>query len=201
LYDEAIAAHAEARRLDPHIATSLLATLLLTDDIDSVSSAGVVAGGADEGIKVMALGLAGRYDEARQLLTAIREALTLPTFRVWSDYLMAWLDRRPDEMLSHINVLEGVNIQFDPEAIFLEGWLLSEAGALDEGLAHLQRAVTKGYYPALTLARSRHFDPLRSNPVFRDLLADAQAGRDRALAAFREAGGERLLGRQPLRAA
>ena len=201
LFDEAIAAHAEARRLDPHIPTSLLATLLLTDDTESVSSAGVVPGGADEGIKVMALGLAGRYDEARQLLTTIREALTLPTFRVWSEYLMAWLNRRPDEMLRHIDVLEGVNIQFDPEAIFLEGWLLSEAGALDAGLAHLQRAVAKGYYPVLTLTRSRHFDPLRSNPMFRSALADAQAGRDRALVAFREAGGERLLGRQPLRAA
>ena len=201
LFDEAIAAHAEARRLDPHISTSLLATLLLTDDTENVSSASVVPGGADEGIKVMALGLAGRYDEARQLLASIREALTLPTFRVWSDYLMAWLNRRPDEMLDHINVLEGVKIQFDPEALFLEGWLLSEAGALDTGLAHLQRAVAKGYYPVLTLTRSRHFDPLRSNPVFRTLLADAQAGRDRALVAFRDAGGERLLGRQPLRAA
>jgi non-specific serine/threonine protein kinase len=201
LYDEAIAAHAEARRLDPHVATSLLATLILTDDIESVSSASVITGGADEGIKVMALGLAGRYDEARQLLVAIRDGLTLPTFRVWSDYLMAWLNRRPEEMLRNIDILEGVKVQSDPEAIFLEGWLLSEAGALDEGLAHLQRAVAKGYYPARTLARSRHFDPLRSNPVFGAVLADAEAGRDRALAAFREAGGDRLLGRQPVRAA
>jgi hypothetical protein len=94
-----------------------------------------------------------------------------------------------------------VNIQFDPEAIFLEGWLLTEAGALDDGLAHLQLAIGKRYFAATTLVRSRHFDPLRSNPAFRAVLADAEAGRDRALAAFREAGGERLLGRHPVRAA
>jgi non-specific serine/threonine protein kinase len=201
LYDEAIAAHAEARRLDPHIATSLLATLLMTGDADAISDAGAVAGGADEGIRVMGLGLAGRDDEARQLLATLRESMTLPTFLVWSDYLRAWLDRRPDEMLRHIATLARVNIQFDPEAIFIEGWLLCDAGAPDEGLAHVQKAVAHGYFAAPTLARSHHFDALRSNAVFRAVLADAQAGRDRALAAFREAGGERLLGRQPVRAA
>ncbi|MGH9238547.1 MAG: protein kinase domain-containing protein [Vicinamibacterales bacterium] len=201
LYDEAIAAHAEARRLDPHIATSLLATLLLTDNVDSLSGVETVTGGADDGIRVMALGLAGRHEEARHLLNDLRDTLTLPTFRVWWDYLMAWLDRRPADMLQHINILAGVKIQFDPEAIFLEGWMLCEAGAIDAGLSHLTHAVAKGYFAVPTLARSRHFDPLRSNPVFRAVLADAEAGRDRALAAFREAGGERLLGRPPLRAA
>jgi serine/threonine protein kinase/tetratricopeptide (TPR) repeat protein len=201
LYDEAIAAHAEARRLDPHIATSLLATLLMTANVDSLSGVETVTGGADDGIRVMALGLAGRHDEARMLLNELRETITLPTFRVWWDYLMAWLDRRPADMLNHINILAGVKIQFDPEAIFLEGWMLCEVGALDAGLGHLKHAVAKGYFAAPTLARSRHFDPLRSDPVFRALFADAEAGRDRALAAFREAGGERLLGHQPLRAA
>jgi len=201
LYDEAIAAHAEARRLDPHIATSLLQTLLMADDIESLSAAETITGGADDGIRVMGLGLAGRHDEARRLLNSLRETMSLPTFQIWWDYLMAWLDRRPDEMRRHLAAMKTVNIQFDPEAIFLEGWLLTEAGALDDGLAHLQLAIGKRYFAATTLVRSRHFDPLRSNPAFRAVLADAEAGRDRALAAFREAGGERLLGRHPVRAA
>ena len=201
LYDEAIAAHAEARRLDPHIATSLLQTLLMTDDIESLSGVETVTGGADDGIRVMGLGLAGRHDEARRLLNSLRETMPLPTFQIWWNYLMAWLDRRPDEMRRHLAAMKTVNIQFDPEAIFLEGWLLAEAGALDDGLAHLQLAIGKRYFAATTLARSRHFDPLRSNPAFQAVLASAEAGRDRALAAFREAGGERLLGRQPVRAA
>ena len=56
-------------------------------------------------------------------------------------------------------------------------------------------AVAKGYFAAPTLAHARQFDPLRDNPVFQKALADAQAGSARALAAFREAGGERLLGK------
>ena len=46
---------------------------------------------------------------------------------------------------------------------------------------------------APTLADSRHFDALRDNPVFQAVLAEAEAGRQRALAAFRDAGGDRLL--------
>jgi hypothetical protein len=47
---------------------------------------------------------------------------------------------------------------------------------------------------APTLAGRPHFDALRAEPAFRALLDEAEAGRQRALAAFREAGGERLVG-------
>jgi hypothetical protein len=47
---------------------------------------------------------------------------------------------------------------------------------------------------AATLAERPQFDALRGDPAFQKLLADAQAGHAKALAAFREAGGERLLG-------
>jgi hypothetical protein len=68
-------------------------------------------------------------------------------------------------------------------------------GAHEEGIRHLQRAVAKGYFAALTLARSRCFDNIRSHPAFVAVQAEAEAGRQRALTAFRDAGGERLLGR------
>jgi hypothetical protein len=48
---------------------------------------------------------------------------------------------------------------------------------------------------AATLSDSREFDPLRSVPAFQALLLEAEAGHQRTLAAFREAGGEQLLGR------
>jgi hypothetical protein len=88
-----------------------------------------------------------------------------------------------------------LKIQDDPEAIFLEGWLLCDLDEHERGLRHLQRAVAKGYFRAPTLAGSRQFDALRSLPAFQTLLAEAEAGSRQALAAFREAGGEPLLGR------
>ena len=63
-----------------------------------------------------------------------------------------------------------------------------------KGLDYLRRAVAKGYFVTRTLSASRQFDALRSDPVFVDLSRDAEAGRQQALAAFRAAGGERLLG-------
>jgi hypothetical protein len=83
----------------------------------------------------------------------------------------------------------------DPEAIFQEGWLLCDVGEHQRGLAQLQRAVGNGYFVSPTLTRSPQFDALRSDPAFARLLSEAEAGRQRARTAFREAGGERLLGR------
>jgi hypothetical protein len=56
--------------------------------------------------------------------------------------------------------------------------------------------VTKGYWVAPTLERSPEFEALRGNLEFDAVLVEAAAGRERAAAAFKEAGGERLLGRR-----
>jgi eukaryotic-like serine/threonine-protein kinase len=201
LFDQAIAAHEEARRLDPNVPTSYEQTLLMMGDIDrllAVQRSPALAG-IDNGIRIIGLGLAGRVDETRDLLArmgeAARQAPHIQAFQGWTDYLTAWLDRRPQDMYARMSSLTTLKIQEDPEAIFQEGWLLCDAGELREGLDHLRRAVDKGYFVAPTLAGRPQFDALRGDPAFQAVLADAEAGRARALAAFREAGGERLLGR------
>jgi hypothetical protein len=128
-------------------------------------------------------------------METLREQLRLPAFQVWGRYLMAWLRRDVDEMLLHMRNLGAYKVQNDPEAIFLQGWMACDVGQYDVGLEYLQRAVARGYSAAPTLADSRHFDPLRSSPLFMSTQADAEAGRRHAVVAFREAGGERLLGR------
>jgi TolB-like protein len=197
LYEESLAAHDEARRLDPNVPTSLEQTLLMTGDLERLLAVEPppVAAGADEGIRVIGLGLAGRRDEARRVLRDMRGALTIPAFESWTKYMMDWLDRRSADMLAGLSALVGLKIQDDPEAIFLEGWMLCEVGEHQQGLGYLRRAIDQGYFAVPTLAGSHHFDALRSDPTFQALLADAETGRRDALNAFREAGGERLLGR------
>jgi TolB-like protein len=196
LYDEALAAHAEARRLDPNVPTSLDQTLLMTGDIERLMSSEmpVIIAGGDEGIRVIGLGLAGRRDEAREKLLNMRRASHLPAFRSWTEYLMAWLDRRPDGMVDDPS-LGKLKIDDDPEAIFQEGWLLCDAGDYERGLDYLRRAVSKGYFVAPTLSGRPQFDSLRGRSDFQAILAEAEEGRRRALGAFVEAGGNRLLGR------
>jgi eukaryotic-like serine/threonine-protein kinase len=197
LYEQSIAAHAEARRLDPNVHTSLEQTLLMTGDIDrlmAIEPPAVVAG-ADDGIRVIGLGLAGRRDEAKRRLDAMRQQPSrIPTFQTWIEYLDTWLNRRADEMLDRLSVFRPLKIHDDPEAIFQEGWLLCDVGQHDRGIPYLRRAVDKAYFAAPALAGRPHFDALRGRADFEAILADAEVGRRRALAAFRDAGGDRLLG-------
>jgi hypothetical protein len=195
LYEQSIAAHAEARRLDPNVPTSFEQTLLMAGDIDRLLAVDqpLVVAGADDGIRVIGLGLAGRRDEAREKLLGMRRASHIPAFQAWIEYLMAWLERRREGMVL-LPGLRQLKIQDDPEAIFQEGWLLCDVGQHQEGLDWLRRAVAKGYFVAPTLLGRPQFDALRNDAAFKAILADAEAGREQALAAFQSAGGERLLG-------
>src|SRR5262249_6156221 len=143
LYDQAIAAHEEARRLDPNVPTSIEQTILMTGDVEALRAAEQrpIGGSGDEGIRVIALGLAGRRDEARARLRNIRGMRAVPAFQPWTQYLMSWLDGRVDEMSRKMLDVGRVMIREDPEAIFQEGWLLCDVCAYDRGLPHLRRAV------------------------------------------------------------
>jgi non-specific serine/threonine protein kinase len=197
LYEQSIAAHHEARRLDPHVPTSVEQTMLMQGEIERLAGDGPsTAAEGDDAIRVIALGLAGRHDEARQALEDLRRASQIEAFQTWADLLTAWLDRRPADMVAFGAAgLGGLRIMEDPEAVFQLGWLLCDAGDGEHGLDALRRAVANGYHVAPTLTGSRSFDALRDRPAFQALVADAEAGRARALAAFRDHGGERLLGR------
>ena len=89
LNEESLAAHAEARRLDPNVPTSFEQTLLMAGQIDRLITAESphVIAGADDGIRVIGLGLAGRRDEARALLIRMGETSRIPLFRAWIEVL------------------------------------------------------------------------------------------------------------------
>ena len=153
-------------------------------------------GGGDYGIKIIGLGLAGRRDEARAVLSTMNLMARIPTFHVWTSYLHAWLERRIPDMLEVRKALSSLKVMDDPEAIFQEGLLLCDVGEFGVGLDHVRRAFNKGYYVAAVLEGRPQFDAIRDQAAFQAVLATAREGRDAALAAFREAGGERLLGRR-----
>ena len=199
LYDESIAVHAEARRLDPNVPTSIGQTLFMTGDFERLLAVEPppLGTGGDGWIqaRVTGLGLTGRRDESRHLLAEMRQVPRVTAFQAWGDFLMAWLDRSPTDMLAGLSDLGPLKLHDDPEFVFRVGWLLCDVGEHEQGLLYLRRALTKAYFVAPTLSASRSFDPLRSDSRFQAILAEAEVGRQQALAAFREAGGERLLGR------
>ncbi len=196
LYDESIGAHAEALRLDPNVPTSVEQTLLMMGDIDRLQGIRqpLLIAGADDGIRVIGLGLSGQREAARRALAEMRRIPRIPAFRSWTELLMAWIDRRPADVLAGLEGLRGLKVQDDPEAIFQEGWLLCDLGEYQEGLRLVRRAVAKGYFVSRTLANRPEFDALRGDESFQAIVSEAEECRQRALEAFREAGGARLLG-------
>lgn len=194
LLDQSIAAHREARRLDPNIPTSYQQTVLLAVDLERLLGYPLGAGG-DGLVRVIALGFANRREEALSALLEVRRQVHTPAFADYTRFVEAWLARRPAEMRSVRPKLDHLKIVDDPESAFQEGWMFCDAGDLAHGMECLKRALDRNYFAALTLFRSPAFDPLRTDVEFKDLLARAEAGRDKALEAFRESGGEVLLGR------
>jgi TolB-like protein len=196
LLEQSIAAHREARRLDPNIPTSVEQTILMTGDLEGLLAVEKRPGGGsgDDVIRAIGLGLAGRRDEARVVLEGIRRASPLPAFGVWTDTLLAWLDRRAVDLVAGAAQLGALGIMADPEAIFQEAWLMCDGGQHARALPRLEQAVALGYAVAPTLAGRPAFDALREDGAFRALLARAEAARAAALAAFREHGGAKLLG-------
>jgi TolB-like protein len=201
LYDESIAAHVEARRLDPGVPTSLGHTLLLAGDLERLLTLERPPHGTSSHewlhCRATGLGLAGRRAEARQWLVELRDAPRVDAFTTTADLLIAWSDRRPMDMLVAVSAPGALTLYEDPEFFFRVGWLLCDLGEYEQGLVYLRRALTKSYFAAPTLSTSPSFDPLRREPIFQAILADADEGRRLALTTFREAGGERLLGHGP----
>ena len=196
LFEQSFAAHQEARRLDPNVPTSIEQTIQMTADFETYFGLGhePPATGGDEVIRVVSLGLVGRLEEARAELIHLEQTRRIPAFQPWLKFLMAWLERKPDEMRRTREALRPLLVMSDPEATFQEAWLYTDAGDVEHGLGLIRHAIEREYLPVPTLKKARAFQPLRETSAFRALLAEAEARRDRALAAFREAGGDRLLG-------
>ncbi len=170
----------------------------MTGDIDALLAmqAPTLIAGADDGIRVIAPGPGRTSRRGRVRLAAMRESSRIPLFVGWMDYIAAWLDGSARNVTEEIERagLGILKIQDDPEAIFQEGWLSATSASTSAGSPISSGRSAKGYFVAPTLTRWPQFDALRGEPRFQALLAPAEAGRARALAAFREAGGERLLG-------
>jgi serine/threonine protein kinase/tetratricopeptide (TPR) repeat protein len=198
LFEQAIDAHAEARRLDPNVPSTIEQTILMTGDIDRLLALGPKTSntGGDQGIMVIGLGLAGRLDEARDMLLNMTRMARIPMFHVWMSYMQAWIDRRVPDMIAAQASISEVKIMSDPEAMFQIGTLFCDVGEFASGLPYIERAIAKGYYVVQSLERRTQFAAVRHQPAFEAILAAAQEGRTRSLAAFRDAGGERLLGRR-----
>ncbi len=189
LLNASVAAHEEARRLDPRIPTSVVNAYLMLGDYERILR---LDEGVDPDSKVMALYRLGRGDEA---LAAWQRAPAdaPPTYKAWDEMMVACLSDGPGAREA-AEYAVGRMSWSDPEGYTSGGIILAKLGSYDLALHALRRAVDGGYTVVDPLLHDPWLDPLRDNPRFTEIVRNAQARRDEALAVFRAEGGERLLG-------
>ena len=85
LFEASLAAHAEGRRLDPNLATSVGQTMLLSGDIERLVATMNPAptGDGDPGTLVIGLGMAGRRSEALHVLAGMKSQPQISSYKRW----------------------------------------------------------------------------------------------------------------------
>ncbi len=189
LLDASLAAHREAQRLDPHLPTGVVHTLWQLGDFERLLALGDGEGRTARSFALLAL---GRREEALQEWESVAA-----TFDTQSPLIREWIDPVRDFLTlseaSRPAVFKNLDGAFDPEEIFFVGTQAARLG-MPEAIEILGRAVDGGYPCWDALVRHPWIAPVREQPGFADVVSRAELGRQRAEAAFREAGGQTLLG-------
>jgi hypothetical protein len=150
------------------------------------------SGNEGEASHTFALLAQGRQAEAIAVWDRLAGTLTprTPPVQDWLDGVRDFLTLSDRSREAVFKNLDGA---FDPEEIFFVGTQAARLG-MPEAVEMLGRAVDAGYAGRDALVGHPWMDPVRDQPGFAEVLRRAAEGRARALAAFRAAGGETLLG-------
>ena len=191
LFEASLAAHHEARRLDPNVATGVEYTLaLLARNADQASDLLLRHTGSPD--THFALAAIGDAETAKRALDALDLRLVPPAFRLSVDAVFASYNLPAAEAVKMIESAMASHV--DPEALFLFGAMLIRVGEPDRGLEVSANAVRSGYTPALTIAQNHTFDPVRGPELFRKMEDEARAAMLAAQKIFEAAGGPEMLG-------
>ena len=192
LFDASVAAHEEATRLDPNVATGVEYTVAqIHQDSPHVMDLMPVRGRSNLGWQFV-VGALSDTETAKQIFASVAIDQVPPAFRRSYEAVVTLHTRGIEETARGID--EALAIHTDPEAIFIFGAMFIRIGKIDRGLAIAASAVRMGYAPALTLANGRIFDAVRDTPTFTAMQEDAFRQMHAAQQMFEAAGGPEMLG-------
>jgi len=190
LLQAALAAHHEARRLDPLIPTSVSHTYFMLGEYQKA----LESAGDDFGYFLgLALALLGRTDEAVSILREKEQLHTPHLGRLYLISLRALLETQREESLQASQELMKATFR-DPEGMYYLARQLSYLGQEAPALEMMSRAIAQGFFCYPAMVRDPWLDPLRGHPDFTALLASAHRLSREAAALFFEAGGDSILG-------
>ena len=190
LFEASEAAHREARRLDPHISTSVVYTWWARGEMARLVDADETTDAGDFELRAMALVALGREMDAVRVLTQDRGKLA-PLFANVVVGFRGLIEHGSDALARWAAFID---THTDPEALFIYAGAQAHFGDTERGLERLRRSVEGGYSVAEALRSHPWLERLRGSTEFDRLVALAESRQQQALAAFRDAGGEALLG-------
>ncbi|MEK7403223.1 MAG: protein kinase [Gemmatimonadota bacterium] len=194
LLGASVAAHEEARRLDPAVPTSVEFTYLALDDQPRLKDLALrAASDSAKGAYAYMLLFHGRHDEMRQLL-AQTDLRHLP--HGYQGIIRA-LEKPLSDAQGTLTALDEaltVGASNDPEAVFLYGMVAAALQAHDRGLESVIKAVQRGFTPVRTMETAPALAPVRQRMAFADALEVVRRRQRIALAVFERGDGPSLLG-------
>jgi DNA-binding winged helix-turn-helix (wHTH) protein/tetratricopeptide (TPR) repeat protein len=189
LLDASAAADARARRLEPHIRTSVAHTWFLRGDYDRLAALKLAE---NPYIGAIALAALGRGGEAVAALQAL-EATTRTRLRDFMIAARTLIEGRRDDSVAAVERIVASNFR-DPEGLFYLARHLAHLNETDAALRLLRRVIEGGFFCYPAMDGDAWLEPLRRTPEFAALIRQAQARHAEAAAAFARLQGDVLLG-------
>jgi serine/threonine protein kinase/tetratricopeptide (TPR) repeat protein len=192
LLQAAVAAHYEARRLDPQIPTSVTHTYFLLGDYQRALD---TSGGDFGYTRALMLASLGRVDQAITSLRENERGDAGRLGRLWLTSLRALLEGNREESVQATDELRKAAFR-DPEGLFYQARQLAYLGEQPMALEMFSSAIDGGYFCYPAMLRDPWLDSLRGLKEFSELLRKAQELHREAAQSFYALGGEALLGTQ-----
>lgn len=191
LLDASVAAFQQARRLDPHIRTSVAHAYLMLGEYEKAVETDVEK---PPFVKIAALISLGRDAEAMAELRMM-EPLDLPDPMHYFIVAMRTLleGKRAECLDATERLLESWHLR-DPCGRFYLARYLANVGETERALTNLRGAVETGFFCHSALAHDPWLDSLRKVAEFAAIVRRAETRHGHARAAFLRAGGEKVLG-------
>jgi TolB-like protein len=186
-----LAAHEEARRLDPTVPTSVEYTLLMAGELARLQSMPRTVDAM--GAYIYLLLFSGHTEELRQLMTQVNLVQFPPGYRGMLEAVTS-ADSNPERTMATMLSAMAIGAEHDPEAVFLAGMAAAHLGDQEQALRLIGQSVQGGFSAVHPLERAPTLDALRNRPEFLPILETARQRRRIALAVFERGGGPALLG-------
>jgi tetratricopeptide (TPR) repeat protein len=191
LLEESVAAHHQAYRLDPTVATSVHHTYYLQGQFDKALDH---ARHSNDPLETRILGAMGRKDEA--LAAARREEsryADVSILQAFAASCRAALEGRREDAVASLVPFETFG-STDGEAFFYVAEVYAMSGYLDRAHVTLTRALDAGFVCLPAFERDVYLAPLKETEHWRALMARLKDKHQQVVDRFVNVGGRDLLG-------